>query len=99
MELDRVVKSQPRSRWSLCQPRVYQCNHLFVLNLCGASLGIELGGPAYYEQQKVQAKKCGGKRQIILADSTRTLAAINRATWVWLTFYFMGCALSVFVAR
>jgi len=84
---------------ALFQSVSYQCNHLFVLNLCGASLGIELGGPAYYEQQKVQAKKCGGKRQIILADSTRTLAAINRATWVWLTFYFMGCALSFFVAR
>ena len=35
----------------------YQCNHLFVLNLCGASLGIEIGGPAYYEQQKVRTKK------------------------------------------
>jgi adenosylcobinamide-phosphate synthase len=77
----------------------YQCNHLFILNLCGASLGIELGGPAYYNQQKFQAKKCGGNRQIILADNAKALAAINRATWVWLTFYFMGCALSVWVAR
>ncbi len=77
----------------------YQCNHLFVLNLCGASLGVELGGPAYYELQKVRTSKCGGKRQIILADNTRALAAINRATWVWLTLYFMGCALSFLVAK
>jgi adenosylcobinamide-phosphate synthase len=77
----------------------YQCNHLFVLNLCGASLGIELGGPAYYEQQKVRTRKCGGNRQIILADNTRALAAINRSTWVWLTLYFLGCALSFLIAR
>jgi len=77
----------------------YQCNHLFVLNLCGASLGIELGGPAYYEQKKVRTRKCGGNRQITLADNTRALAAINRATGVWLTLYFLGCALSFLIAR
>ena len=84
---------------ALFQRVSYQCNHLFILNLCGASLGIELGGPVYYEQQKVRTRKCGGNRKIILADNTRALAAINRATWVWLTFYFMGCALSFLVAR
>jgi adenosylcobinamide-phosphate synthase len=84
---------------ALFQRISYQCNHLFILNLCGASLGIELGGPAYYDQQKVRANKCGGNRQIKLADSTRALAAINRATWVWLTFYFMGCALSFLVVK
>jgi len=84
---------------ALFQRISYQCNHLFVLNLCGASLGIELGGPAYYEQQKVHTRKCGGNRAIILADNNRALAAINRATWVWLTLYFMGCALAFLVAR
>jgi adenosylcobinamide-phosphate synthase len=84
---------------ALCQRLSYQCNHLFILNLCGASLEIELGGPAYYGQQKVHTKKCGGHRQVILADNVRVLSAINRATWVWLTFYFMGCALSFFLAR
>ena len=84
---------------ALFQSVSYQCNHLFVLNVCGASLGIELGGPAFYEQQKVRTKKCGGNRQIILADNARALAAINRATWVWLTFYFMGCALSFLIAN
>jgi adenosylcobinamide-phosphate synthase len=84
---------------AIFQRASYQCNHVFVLNLCGASLGIELGGPAYYEKQKVRTRKCGGDRQIILADNMRTLAAINRATWVWLTLYFFGCALSFLVAR
>jgi adenosylcobinamide-phosphate synthase len=77
----------------------YQCNHLFILNLCGASLGIELGGPAYYEHKKVRTRKCGGNRQVILADNTRALVAINRATWVWLTLYFLGCAVSFLIAR
>jgi adenosylcobinamide-phosphate synthase len=84
---------------ALFQRTSYQCNHLFVLNLCGSSLGIELGGPAFYERQKVRVRKCGGNRQIILADNIRALAAINRATWVWLTLYFMGAALSYLVAR
>lgn len=79
---------------ALFQRLSYRCNHVFVLNLCGASLGIELGGPAYYGQQKVRTHKCGGNRQVILADNTRALTAINRATWVWLTLYFLGCALS-----
>ena len=84
---------------ALFQRASYQNNHLFILNLCGASLGVELGGPAYYEQQKVRTRKSGGNRQIILADNARTLAAINRATWVWLTLYFMGCALSLLVTQ
>jgi adenosylcobinamide-phosphate synthase len=84
---------------ALFQRISYQCNHLFILNLCGASLGIQLGGPAYYDQQKVRAIKCGGKRQIILADNDRALAAVDRATWVWLTFYFMGCVLSFVLSR
>ena len=79
---------------ALFQRISYQCNHFFILNLCGASLGIELGGPAYYEQKKVRTKKCGGNRLVKLADNTRTVTAVNRATWVWLTLYFMSCVLS-----
>ena len=82
---------------ALFQRVSYQCNHVFILNLCGASLGIELGGPGYYQQQKVRTQKCGGNKPIILADNARVLAAINRATWIWLTFYFMGCTLAFLV--
>ena len=84
---------------ALFQRLSYQCNHVFVLNVCGASLGIELGGPAYYEQQKVRVAKCGGKRHIKLADNNRVLATINRATWVWLALYFMGCSLSFLISH
>lgn len=94
-----IVVNISQGSAALFQGRSYQCNHLFILNLCGASLGIELGGPAFYEQQKVRARKCGGKRTIILADNTRTVVAINRATWLWLTLYFMGCALSFLASR
>ncbi|WP_299080170.1 cobalamin biosynthesis protein [uncultured Paraglaciecola sp.] len=77
----------------------YQSTHVFVLNLCGASLGIELGGPAYYDQQKIRGIKCGGARQIKLADNARTMTAINHATWVWLVLYFLSCALGFFISK
>lgn len=88
-----------RGSAALFQRISYKCNHLFVLNLCGASLGIELGGPAYYEQQKFRTSKCGGNRPVVLADNTRAIATTDRATWVWLTLAFMGCALSFLVTR
>jgi adenosylcobinamide-phosphate synthase len=88
-----------RGSAALFQRVSYQCNHLFVLNVCGASLGIELGGPACYEQQKVRTSKCGGNRPVILADNARVIAATDRATWVWLTLYFVGCASSFLVSR
>jgi adenosylcobinamide-phosphate synthase len=88
-----------RGSAALFQRVSYQCNHLFVLNVCGASLGIELGGPACYEQQKVRTSKCGGDRPVILADNARVIAATDRATWIWLTLYFVGCASSFLVFR
>lgn len=88
-----------RGSAALFQRVSYQCDHLFVLNVCGASLGIELGGPACYEQQKVRTSKCGGDRPVILADNARVIAATDRATWVWLTLYFVGCASSFLVFK
>ena len=88
-----------RGSAALFQRVSYQCNHLFVLNVCGASLGIELGGPAYYDHQKVRTNKCGGNRPVVLADNTRVIAATDRATWVWLTLYFVGCAISFLVIK
>jgi adenosylcobinamide-phosphate synthase len=84
---------------ALFQRISYQCNHLFILNLCGASFGIELGGPVYYEQRKVLPSKGDGNRPVILSDNIRAIAATNRAIWVWLTLYFMGCTLSFLVTK
>ena len=77
----------------------YHCNHVFILNLCGSSLGIELGGPAYYDQQKVRTKKYGGKRAVVLADNIRAIAAIEHAIYIGLTLYFLSCSLAFFMAR
>jgi adenosylcobinamide-phosphate synthase len=78
-----------RGSKALIQKQSYQSNHAFILNTCGASLGIKLGGPAYYDQKKVRTGQYGGTRPIILADNSRVLTAINRARWVWLTVYFV----------
>jgi adenosylcobinamide-phosphate synthase len=79
---------------ALFQRKSFLCEHLFILNVCGASLGIQLGGPAIYQQQKLRIQKCGGLREVVLADHTNTLAAINRATWIWLTIYFLLAAVT-----
>ena len=83
---------------AIFQRTSYQCEHLFILNVCGASLGIQLGGPAIYQQKKVRIQKCGGAREVILADDTRTLSAINRATWIWMSVYLIGSAVSFLLA-
>lgn len=83
---------------ALFQRTSYQSNHGFILNTCGASLSIKLGGPAYYNGRKIRSANYGGNRQVILEDNERALTAINRATWVWMTFYFMGCALAFLIA-
>jgi adenosylcobinamide-phosphate synthase len=62
---------------------------LFMLNVAGASLNIQLAGPVIYEQQKIRTKKCGGSKQIILADIKRTQTLINLASYVWLVLSFL----------
>lgn len=62
---------------------------LFMLNVAGASLNIELGGPVIYQQKKIRTIKCGGTKQIILADIKRTQTLITFATYLWLTVSFL----------
>lgn len=83
---------------ALFQRTSYQCEHLFILNVCGASLGVQLGGPAIYQQKKVRIQKCGGTREVILADDARALSAINSATWIWMSVYFIGSAVTFLLA-
>jgi adenosylcobinamide-phosphate synthase len=54
-----------------------RCNHVWLLAIQGGALGIELGGPAYYNGQKKQSRKCGGPRQVCLADIQRTIYAVQ----------------------
>jgi adenosylcobinamide-phosphate synthase len=79
------------------QGKSYVNSHFFILNISGASLGLQLSGPKYYEQQKFRSINCGGPRQVILADINRTLRLLNRATSVYLGIFFVGYALSVLV--
>jgi adenosylcobinamide-phosphate synthase len=62
---------------------------LFMLNIAGASLNIELGGPAIYQHKKIRTTKCGGSKQIILADIKRTQTLITLASYLWLTTCFL----------
>ena len=80
----------------LIQKSSYQSMHAFILNCSGASLDVELGGPAYYGQHKIRTLAYGGKKQVILADNLQALNIINRAIWVWLTGYFLYCAILFF---
>ena len=77
----------------------YQSNHLFVLNVCGASLNIELGGPAYYDHKKVRVIKCGGTKPAILRDNSKVLGAINRAIWIILVAYFVLSTIAFILFR
>ncbi|WP_102797309.1 cobalamin biosynthesis protein CobD/CbiB [Bowmanella denitrificans] len=47
-----------------------------LLVYSGAALGIQLGGPAFYQGQKIRLPKCGGEREAAPQDINRTKAAI-----------------------
>ncbi|MGJ8681583.1 cobalamin biosynthesis protein CobD/CbiB [Paraglaciecola sp.] len=61
----------------------------FLLNIAGASLNIEMAGPAIYQQKKIRTTKCGGHKPIILADIKRTQNLISLTTLFWLTMSFL----------
>lgn len=65
------------------------CSRYFLLNLQGAALGVELGGPVYYTESKSRLLKCGGKRAVVLADIHRATFAIRKAQWVFLVLCFI----------
>jgi len=53
------------------------CSHVWLLTIGGGALGIELGGPAYYNDQKIRFRKCGGQRQVRFEDIERTIHAVQ----------------------
>ncbi|MFQ3234597.1 MAG: adenosylcobinamide-phosphate synthase [Paraglaciecola sp.] len=71
-----------------------RCNHMWLLTIQGGALGIELGGPAYYNNQKSRFSKCGGQRQVRFADIQRTIRAVQLTKVVMLAIcLLMGSAL------
>ena len=53
-------------------------NGTLVKAICGGSLGVRLGGPAYYCDLKQRYPKLGGKREVIYADLQRVNQALFR---------------------
>lgn len=70
------------------------CSHVWLLAIQGGALGIELGGPAYYNSQKNRFSKCGGQRQVRFADIQRTINAVQLSKIVMLVICLLiGSAL------
>lgn len=72
--------------------------HAALLAMHGGALSIELGGPAYYDGQKIRLPKVGGQRAVRFDDLSRTRFAIFKAKLVFLVFVIMISAL-LFAAR
>lgn len=53
-----------------------------LLAYSGAALGIQLGGPAFYNGHKVRLPKCGGERQAEAADIQTARIAIVKIQWL-----------------
>ncbi|KXI29267.1 cobalamin biosynthesis protein CobD/CbiB [Paraglaciecola hydrolytica] len=66
------------------QKSVLKQTRFFILNGQGAALGVQLGGPVYYAQDKLRLAKCGGSRLVRTDDISRTVLVIQRAQWVFL---------------
>jgi adenosylcobinamide-phosphate synthase len=65
-----------------------------LLSTFGAGMGIQLGGPAFYDGTKLRNPRVGGSRQVRFSDLTHVLRAINRQTWlvmVLLTLLLLLC--------
>jgi adenosylcobinamide-phosphate synthase len=63
----------------------HQQTRFFILNVQGAALGIQLGGPLYYAEEKLRFAKCGGSHLVTLEDIGRTVLAIRHTKWMFLT--------------
>ena len=70
----------------------------FMLHIAGASLGIQLGGPAFYQGVKRKSDKYGGPRELVLDDlqRCRNLLKLSRLLWVcicligYIVLYLLG---------
>lgn len=60
-------------------------SHQLILIICGGALGIQLGGPVIYNQQKYRLPKLGSVRLPVQQDIQRTNRALNTSTAIWLT--------------
>lgn len=68
-------------------------NGPLVKAVCGGSLGIRLGGPAYYNGLKQRYPKLGGKREVVYADLKRLNQALFRVLAISLVGLFLSTSL------
>lgn len=80
----RNLKSTSGYGWS---------NGFLVKTICGGSLGIGLGGPAYYDGLKRRYPKLGGNREIVYADLKRLKQALFRVQAITLVGLFLATSL------
>jgi len=77
------------SAWQALRLYAPKTSHQLILIICGGALGIQLGGPVIYNQQKYRLPKLGAVRLPVQQDIHRTNRALNTSTLIWLT----GCLL------
>ena len=83
--------------WRAFKSKANQHNtRFFILNLQGAALSIQLSGPIYYGQDKLNQPKCGGLKLVTSEDICRAVAAVRNTQWVLLSLYII---LSLLVNR
>ena len=68
-----------------------KCPRLRILTAIGGALGVQLGGPAYYDGLKTRLAKVGGNREIKLADLPRGLTATIRMQAVMTVMVLLAC--------
>lgn len=61
----------------------------FLLNIAGASLGCQFGGPALYKGVKHRTVKCGAEREVVLADLKRCINLLNLTRMLWFCVCFV----------
>ena len=72
--------------------------HGFLLASAGGALGIQLGGPAFYNGQKTRLEKVGGSRELRFVDMQRTLFTIHKTTAFLLVLSFLTVSILFAIA-
>lgn len=68
-----------------------------LLAYSGAALGIQLGGPAFYNGNKVRLSKCGGERQAEPANIQTAKMAIVKTQWLLISLSLLLSTLPLFI--
>ena len=85
-----ILSQGPLRGWqAILSKNLFQPSRFVILDAAGRALNIELGGPLYYNQQKLRLAKCGGDSKVKLNDINRTITAIQQTQWLFLALYIV----------